>query len=206
MRTLFITAVTAAILGGCAAPMSQQLNELDTSAACCTELAQLATAGTLGSDITGSLSPQTPLSMINGKRSPALRYLVPAGLAGRELLIRIAPKDPGTFARRDGMAFAPVAIGFFAADGSSIAPAANSDFYAGPAQSIAYSYALYRRVTVPAGAASAVIYSDPARYGTAQVFDYRFSAQTAAAGIPLAMSANARGAFKVFGDFSVKAQ
>jgi hypothetical protein len=172
----------------CAAPVAQQLDRLNRSAACCKQLAQLGPAGTLAAESAGNLSPETPLVMMNGKRTPAVRFLVPAEFVGRQLQVRAAPMQNGLYS--GGIAFAPVAVGFLAADGTLIAPSADSGLDAGPAQSIAYSYALWRRVTVPGGAVSAVFYSDPALYGTG--------------GVLLPMSANAKAFFKVYGEFSVK--
>ena len=204
MRNLLLAAVTVAVLSGCAAPLSHQYDQLNSSVACCTEPAQLKPAGTLGTDIVGVLSAQTPLVMMNGKRSPALRFLVPAELAGRQLEVRLAPQVVSTLAG-GGNAFAPIAVAFLAADGTPIAAAADSDLEPGPAQSIAYSWTLWRKVTVPAGAASAVFYSDPARHGTQKVYAYRFSSLVAAGGVVMPMSGNAKASFKVFGEFSVKA-
>ena len=201
---LAAVAVAVAVLSGCAAPLSHQYEQLSTSAACCTELAQLASAGTLGTDVTAALSAQTPLVLMNGKRSPALRFLVPAELSGRQLEVRLAPQALSNFAG-GGNAFAPVAITFLAADGTPIATTNDSDLEPGPAQSIAFSWTLWRKVTVPAGAASAVFYSDPVRHGTQQTYSYRFSSLVAAGGVVMPMSGNAKASFKVFGEFSVKA-
>jgi hypothetical protein len=202
MRTLFVSFAIVALLSGCAAPVTQQIDQLNMAATCCRQLGQVEPRGNLAAESIGNLSQETPLVMMNGKRSPAVRYLVPAELVGRQLQVRAAPMQDGFFS--DGLGFAPIAVAFLAADGTLIAANDDSGLSAGPAQSIAYSYALWRRVTVPGGAVSAVFYSDPALYGTVQTFAYRFGSMVPAGGIVLPMSANAKAIFKVYGEFSVK--
>jgi hypothetical protein len=202
MRFVFSGVIAAALLGGCAAPVSQQLDELNASGACCTLPGQLKAAGTLAAESVGELSPQTPVAMMNGKRTPAVRFLVPAEFAGRKLLVRASPMQAGLYSH--GIAFAPVAVAFLSTDGAPIAAAHDTGLVAGPAQSIAYSYALWRTVTVPEGATSAVFYADPALYGTEQTFDYRFGGMVPAGGIAVPMSANAKAFYRVYGEFSVK--
>ena len=170
--------------------------------ACCALLVQLKAAGSLTAENVGDLSPETPVVMMRGKRTPATRFLVPAGFAGRKLLIRASPMEAGLYS--GGIAFAPVAVAFLSTDGAPIAAADDTGLVAGPAKSIVYSYALWRTVTVPEGAASAVFYSEPALYGTEQTFDYRFGGLVPAGGVAIPMSANAKAFYKVYGEFSVK--
>lgn len=202
MRSLLFVAAIA-VLSGCAAPMSQQIDQLNTAGACCTALAQLNPAGSLTSMTMAALTPQTPLVMVDGKRSPAVRYLVPAELAGHQIKVRLAPQTPLGIGNRP-LAFAPVTLSFLATDGATLPIAVDSGLEAGPAESIAYSYALFRTVTVPEGAASVVFYADPVRYGTEQQFAYRFGGLVPAGGILIPMSANAKAVFTVYGQFAVK--
>ena len=202
MRVLFSGAVAVALLGGCAAPASQQVDQMNNAAACCTAPEQLQAAGTLATESAGELSPQTPLVTMSGKRTPAMRFLVPAGLAGRQLEIRSAPMQAMLWS--GGIAFVPVSAVFLAANGTPIAAPHDTGLEAGPSRSIAFSYALWRTVTVPAGAASAVFYSDPALHDTEQTFSYRFSSTVPAGGILLEKSAHAKAFYKVYGGFSVK--
>lgn len=202
MRILFLAGASLLVLSGCATPISQQTDQLATSTACCSEFGKIHPSGTIGAETNGEFAPQTPLVLVDGKRSPAVRFLVPAALAGRQLEVRFSPMDAGYGSR--GLAFAPVAIAFLAADGSTLPIVADSGVEAGPARSFAYSYALWRTVTVPAGAASAVFYADPSLYGTERMFSYRFGGLMPAGGILLAQSANAKAIYKVYGEFSVK--
>ena len=203
MRILFAGTIAVALLSGCAAPASQQIDQLNAVAACCTAPGQLQATGTLAAENAGELSPQTPVIMMNGKRSPAVRFLVPAELAGRQLQVRASPMTQALI-KSGGLAFAPVAVAFLAADGTPIATARDTGLEAGPSQSLAYSYALWRTVTVPDGAASAVFYSDPQLYGSEQTFAYRFGSMVPAGGVLLPMSAHAKAFYKVYGGFSAK--
>lgn len=200
MRVLVATVVVA-LLGGCAAPASQQIDQLNLSS-CCTSPGQLPASGALAAESAGDFSPQTPLVMMNGKRSPAVRFLVPPELAGRKLQVRASPMQAGF--KSGGIAFAPVAAVFLAADGTPVAASHDTGLDAGPAPFSGYSYALWRTVTVPERAASAVFYSDPGLYGTEQTFAYRFGGTVPAGGALLAMSAPAKAFYKVYGGFSVK--
>lgn len=201
MRVLLPGAVAIAVLSGCAAPASQQVAQLNAVAACCAAPQQLQAAGTLATGIAGELTPQTPVVTMNGKRTPAMRFIVPAELAGRQLEIRATPMQARLWS--GGIAFVPVATVFLAADGTPIATPRDTGLEAGPSRSMAFSYALWRTVTVPAGAASAVFYSDPALQDTEQTFAYRFGGMVPAGGVLIAQSAQAKAFYKVYGGFSV---
>jgi hypothetical protein len=205
MRQICLCALVAFSIGlvGCAAPLTEQINSLDKTTACCQAVTEIKPAGNVDTIVTAALTQNSPLILVDGKRTPAMLYSVSADLAGKALRVRVAPSEP-SFGVRETLRFAPIAVMFLDAKGNTLASSSDSGLRGGPAESFAYSYALWRQVTIPATAVSVVFYADPALYGTRQRLDYRYGGIQPVAGILIAGTANAHAEYAVYGEFLAK--
>jgi hypothetical protein len=203
MKRFIHVLIVPALVSGCAAPINDQTDALAKISGCCTPVSNLPVAGSLGGSIKAELSPAVTVTEIGGKRSPALRYVLPADAGGKVLLIEATPYDPGLQEYyTQTLRFVPVSVVFLDASGSPMTTTKDSGLIGAKASSWAYSFSAWRHVTVPNEAASVVFYSEPALHGIKQPLNYQFGGMVPAGGILIPMNGSANARYTVFGGFA----
>ena len=204
--TRFILALASLLfLAACSTPVAEQVRRLQLAAPCCAALTDLQPVEVLSAEISGELSESSRVVSVGGSKTPAIMFRLPEGSAGRVLEIHATP-DMGAVTEGGSLIFTPISVVFLAADGSTVAPSADSDLNAAHG-GVMYLFILARQARIPSQAVSAVFYADPARIGKSQTMQHQTTSYLMPAGgilIPIAGRSSVKAIYAVYGKFSAK--